>query len=646
MAKTTTVDYLIKNIDGQCVAIHRRTDRRDGSKSFTWLSPDGTTGLKGVPTAELPLYGTETLKNLPDGTIVVFGEGERATDALVAKGLVAVGSVTGAKATPSAETLSVLSRFKVILWPDNDSDGYQHMDNIALRLTAIGHKAVSYLRWEQAPQKGDAADFPGDGKALQMLLDTAVLYQPSDTVDLCEVLTEIANLIRRYVWLEGNQLIAIVLWVAHTWAFEAAEATPYLAITSAEKQSGKTRLLEVLKCLVKTAWFTGRATTAVLIRKIERDKPTLLLDETDAAFHSDREYAETLRGILNEGYRRGGVSSLCVKQGGDFDLRDFSVFCPKAIAGIGQLPDTVEDRSIPVIMKRRAPGEEVKRFRQRDADAEAAPLRQRLELWAAQAMQRLAEMRTEAPHELGDRAADVWEPLLAIAELAGNEWAGLARTCAVRLSGRGNKEDNSNGVRLLDDVRLIFRETESQRMFSDDLVQALLRREESPWGDLRGKVMDQRMLATLFKPFEVKPHQVRIEDRTRKGYETADFHDAWSRYLPHAVENETGETTETFGDDDEDEDAARVSHVSDVSDFSVMARAELHRDVRLLSARLGGPKLSYAPGRAVGAGAQAWDTFLKYPGRTSEELAAVLTALVTMEPTQRHEQRITSRSLP
>ena len=84
----------------------------------------------------------------------------------------------------------------------------------------------------------------------------------------------------------------------------------------------------------------------MLTRKVDGETPTLLLDESDAVFAHRSEYAEALRSILNTGYRRSGISSLCVAQGAGLSYRDFSTFCPKALAGIGALPDTVTDRPV------------------------------------------------------------------------------------------------------------------------------------------------------------------------------------------------------------------------------------------------------------------------------------------------------------
>ena len=127
-----------------------------------------------------------------------------------------------------------------------------------------------------------------------------------DPVELGQLLNNVVAAIRRYVVVTAEQALTVALWVAHCHAFGAAEATPYLNILSAEKQCGKTLLLEVLNLLVPKPWLTGRVSPAVLVRKINALAPTLLLDESDAAFKHDSEYSEALRGILNTGYRRSG----------------------------------------------------------------------------------------------------------------------------------------------------------------------------------------------------------------------------------------------------------------------------------------------------------------------------------------------------
>jgi hypothetical protein len=242
-----------------------------------------------------------------------------------------------------------------------------------------------------------------------------------------DILNAVFCFIRRFVCLSEPQARAVTLWAAHTYLIAAADVTPYLAITSAEKQSGKTRLLEVLEILVQNPWPTGRVTSAVLVRKIHAHHPTLLLDESDAAFGGNKEYAETLRGVLNTGHRRGGSTSCCVGQGTNISSQDFSTFCPKAIAGIGKLPDTVADRSILIRLKRAAPGEVVERFRRRNVGPEAKVLKERLAVWCLTVVESLPASYPELPEALSDRQQDGAEPLLAIADMAGGQWPQLAR---------------------------------------------------------------------------------------------------------------------------------------------------------------------------------------------------------------------------
>jgi hypothetical protein len=178
------------------------------------------------------------------------------------------------------------------------------------------------------------------------------------------ILDEVSAFIRRYVHLSDQQARIVAVWVCHTHGISAATATPYLCINSATKQAGKTRLLEVFELLVNKPWLTGRVTAACLIRKVDQIRPTLLLDESDAAFNGEKEYAEALRGILNTGFQSGGVASCCIGQGASITFKDFKTFSAKAIAGIGSsLPDTVFDRSIPIRLQRKKPGEVVARFR-------------------------------------------------------------------------------------------------------------------------------------------------------------------------------------------------------------------------------------------------------------------------------------------
>jgi hypothetical protein len=351
---------------------------------------------------------------------------------------------------------------------------------------------------------------------------------------LSALLQRVLEFVLRFASLSESQALAVVLWTVHTHVLEATDCTPYLSITSAEKGSGKTRLLEILEPLVARPWFTGRVSPAVLIRKIDSDSPTLLLDESDTAFAAQKEYAETLRGVLNSGYRRSGKASCCVGQGPNISCKDFSTFCPKAIAGIGKLPDTVADRSIPIRLKR-VPSGNVGRLRAREVEAETSQIRGHLTAWSKAHIDGLREARPNIPEQLSDRQADCCEPLLAIADLACGNWPEMARSALVELCCEAQADDQSIGVRLLADIRKILAEKGGDRIASAELVNALVTIETSPWAEWsHGKPITAPKLARLLGRYDICPDSVRFGEATRKGYTVSDFADAFARYLPRA----------------------------------------------------------------------------------------------------------------
>ena len=349
-----------------------------------------------------------------------------------------------------------------------------------------------------------------------------------------EILDRVSEFIHRFVHLSDQQGRIVTAWVAHTHGVGAATTTPYLNISSATKQAGKTRLLEVLELLVSKPWLTGRITAACLVRKVDQVRPTLLLDESDAAFSGEKEYAEALRGILNTGFYSGGVASCCIGQGANITFKDFKTFCCKALAGIGQLPDTVSDRSIPIRLIRKKQGDAVARFRRRHAKNEAAAIKGQVSDWISSIADRLREAEPVLPEQLTDRQQDGMEPLLAIADEAGQDWPGALRQAGVEIFGSQAADDQNIGVQLLADIRGVFEDTGDDKIQSASLIEKLKEIETSPWADWsKGKGLSPNGLARLLKPFGISPKgSVRVGDTIAKGYSWASFEDAFTRYLP------------------------------------------------------------------------------------------------------------------
>jgi len=345
------------------------------------------------------------------------------------------------------------------------------------------------------------------------------------------ILDEIGAFVQRFVVLDKSEIRIISLWIAHTWAFEACDATPYLAVTSAEMRSGKTRLLEILELLVHQPWRTGRVSAAALARKIENDRPTLLLDEWDATARGNQELTETLRGILNTGHRRDGKVSVCGLKNASYQPIDFRVFCPKVISGIGKLPETIADRSIQIRLKRKAPGEKVERFRRKLVSDEANTLKARLRGWVGAHLEGLKNASPELPESLSDRQQDGAEPLLVIADAAGGDWPTRARLALTEIYSSNKTTDESVGVMLLSDIRDIFFERDAEELSSKEVAEALGKIEGRPWPTWDPRPMTPNALARLLAPFDVSPRNLRIGLSVVRGYRRDDFADSWNRYL-------------------------------------------------------------------------------------------------------------------
>jgi hypothetical protein len=338
--------------------------------------------------------------------------------------------------------------------------------------------------------------------------------------------------VERYVVLPTDHAAtAVALWVAHTWALDGAHATPYMLVVSPQKRSGKSRLLEILGLLVRTPWYIAAASEAAMFRKISAERPTLLLDEIDAIFGAATERTEPLRAVLNAGNRPGAAVARCVGDGANQQVVDFSVYCAKVLAGIdtGRVPDTIVDRSIRIAMKRKTQAEPVARFRHRYADEETRPIREAAEAWGAAHAAELLEADPDAPTGLNDRAEEAWEPLFAIADLAGGEWPEKARAAALDLAGEDVDEPDLGG-RLLAKLREIFANVEV--LSTTDILAAVNEDAELPFGGWRrGDGLDPRGLSRLLKPYAIRPRTVRFDTATAKGYRREQFEEAFARYL-------------------------------------------------------------------------------------------------------------------
>ena len=368
-------------------------------------------------------------------------------------------------------------------------------------------------------------------------------------VDGAVLLGELRDVFRRYVVLPkwGPEMLA--LWTVHTYAWPLREVTTYVGVLSPEKRCGKTTLLGLLSQVVHKPLASANISPPALFRVIEEAAPTLLIDEADTFLQGN----DKMRGILNAGYSR--ETAYVVRVSGEklneekndwatppaIGLARFSCWCPKVMATIGTLPETLADRCIVIRMQRKAAHEECARLK----DLDGTEIRRKCARFVNDHEIEIGEAQPEGVKGLNDRAGDIWEPLLAVADVAGSEWPRLAREAAQGLSG-GVGENNAIGL-LLMQIFVVFQRRASGRIFTKDLVAALNAHEHRPWTEeVKKERIDEYWLANQLRRYGVRPKTLWIQGVIAKGYLREDFEEVFGRYITKAdVEEAMGKEERT-----------------------------------------------------------------------------------------------------
>jgi uncharacterized protein DUF3631 len=405
---------------------------------------------------------------------------------------------------------------------------------------------------------------------------------PASAVIGHELLDTLRSQLVRFLILPKWAAETMALWILRTYCFQLRDVTTYLGIESPEKRCGKTTLITVLNELVHRAMVASNISPPAFFRVIEEMRPTLLIDEADTFLQGN----DQLRGILNAGYKKktaivwrvdnslnNGKDDFHVvpkrssasetfnlqpapcndQQNGKDDfhvvprissLRQFSSWCPKAISQIGRLPDTLADRCIVIRMHRKSPRESCERLRNLDT----TDLRRQCVQFVQDHSPEIANATPEIPPNLNDRAAEIWEPLLVLADLAGGEWPATARQAAVAL--RASNQENNPIVSLLLDIFMAFALSGDKRLQSRALVTHLANSSDRPWMELpKATAINESWLAHQLRPYDVKPKHFRFGQTTGRGYALDDFEEVFRRYIPKTelerlVQQSTGSSAE------------------------------------------------------------------------------------------------------
>ncbi len=361
---------------------------------------------------------------------------------------------------------------------------------------------------------------------------TSTNPESQEHIDGAAILDAVHAALTRYVVLPSSAATdAVVLWIAASHAQPAWAHAPRLVIRAPERRCGKSRLLDVVEATCFSPIMAVNASTAAVYRSIgcNAAPPTLLIDEADTIFGAKvADSNEDLRGLLNAGHQRNRPTirwdhaNRC--------LETIETFAMAALAGIGAMPDTIEDRAVIIRMRRRAPGEKVAPYRVRRDGPPLGKLAQQLTAWLRCHTKELESAEPAMPLE--DRAADTWEPLIAVADLAGGDWPTRARLAAKHLAEEHDSDSNlSDRVQLLADCRRVFGD-DHESIPTTVLIERLRDDPESPWAEYGGTGLTPAKLASLLREFNIKSTNIRFPAPTGqvKGWRRVDFIDAWTRY--------------------------------------------------------------------------------------------------------------------
>ncbi|RBM20168.1 hypothetical protein DI005_13570, partial [Prauserella sp. PE36] len=343
-----------------------------------------------------------------------------------------------------------------------------------------------------------------------------------------DLLTALHDALTRYVVMPSAHAVdAVVLWIAATHAQPAWAHAPRLVIRAPERRCGKSRLLDVVEATCHDPLITVNASPAAVYRSITADPPVLLVDEADTIFGPKAGDNEDLRGLLNAGHQRGRPALR-------YDAASQTVvtiptFAMAALAGIGAMPDTIEDRAVVVHMRRRAAGEKAAAYRSRRDRDPLRGLAGQLTAWLRADLATLERAEPDMPVE--DRAADTWEPLVAVADHAGADWPDRARAAALAMTQEAEDSgEMSDRLRLLADCRTAF--GTDLALPTAELLHRLRGIPESPWGEYGANGLTAMKMSALLREYGIRSGNIRFPDGQRKGYERADFTDSWARYCP------------------------------------------------------------------------------------------------------------------
>ena len=359
---------------------------------------------------------------------------------------------------------------------------------------------------------------------------------------LARSLNSIIKLNKTFIVANDHIHNILAIWIAHTYTWQKFQFTPYLNIWSPERESGKSTVFSWLKLLSKNPFMTSGATASVIVRIVNQKKPTLLFDEVDAIFGSNRNHSPDQKEIiafLNAGFEHGGVTHKSNKN--NHQPEEFDAFCPKAFASIGAdvLPAPTRSRSIHIPMARKTKEDKSERNTKRNRDKHQKTIDQiikDLNEWSEDTA--CFEQVLDLPEELTDRGHDIYEPLFQIAYDAGADWLETFTETAKYMSSKKSNVIERKTELLIDCHKLIKDRDDEYHYTTTNLINALCSQDfaDSGWDVYHnGNQIHPRTLKQMLGEYQIYIN----EQGNANGYLPKSFRKAIKQYaLEHLLEGE------------------------------------------------------------------------------------------------------------
>jgi hypothetical protein len=337
------------------------------------------------------------------------------------------------------------------------------------------------------------------------------------------VIENMLAVFNRHLIMSMDAKVVLAMWVIFTHVFTVARVAPILALLSPVRRCGKTTVIQILASLVSRPYPCSNVTAAVLFRTVDLWQPTMLLDEVDT-YLTNSDHA--LTGIINSGHTPATAFVTRIEKGKPVR---FNTHCPKMLAAIGRIPETISDRSVTIRARRKRPDEHVDKFPPQSNGLILA-LRAQVERWVKDNISHIAAAQPAPLNSGNDRTDDNFEILLAIAQCIGGAWPDRVKAAALALAVR-HDEIRAGGIELLGDIRMAFASAGKSRLRTIDLIAGICDDAEKLWFTYsKGKPITPREIAALLTAFEIQSKNLRYGEVVSKGYELSDFEDAFARY--------------------------------------------------------------------------------------------------------------------